>query len=126
MTFLPVSPFLLALMAPSQGNAAFQQVFMFGMIFVIFYFFMILPQQKTRKAHEQRVNELKRGDEVVTVGGLVGEVVHIKENVQDGAPVKSMDDRITIKSAESRVVVERKSIARVITPSGPQPVASSK
>jgi preprotein translocase subunit YajC len=119
MTFLPVTPLLLALMAPSQGNAALQQVFMFGMIFVIFYFFMIMPQQKTRKQHEQRVNELKRGDEVVTVGGLVGEVVHIKETVQDGAPVKTMEDRITIKTAESRVVIERRSIARVLTATTP-------
>jgi preprotein translocase subunit YajC len=124
MTFLPVSPILLALMAPSQGNAALQQVFMFGMIFVIFYFFMILPQQKTRKQHEQRVNELKRGDEIVTVGGLVGEVVHIKEGVKDGAPVKTMEDRITVKSAESRVVIERRSIARVIT--GSAEAAGSK
>ena len=123
MTFLPVTPLLLVLMAPSQGNAALQQVFMFGMIFVIFYFFMIMPQQKTRKQHEQRVNELKRGDEIVTVGGLIGEVVHIKETVQDGAPVKSMDDRITIKTAESRVVIERRSIARVLTAT--TPVASS-
>ena len=123
MTFLPVTPLLLALMAPSQGNAALQQVFMFGMIFVIFYFFMIMPQQKTRKQHEQRVNELKRGDEIVTVGGLVGEVVHIKETVQDGAPVKTMEDRITIKTAESRVIIERRSIARVLTAT--TPVASS-
>ena len=115
MMSLPVSPLLLALMAPSQGNAALGQVFMFGMIFVIFYFFMILPQQKTRKQHEQRVNELKRGDEIVTVGGLVGEVVHIKETMKDGAPVKSMEDRITIKTAESRVIIERRSIARVVT-----------
>jgi preprotein translocase subunit YajC len=123
MTFLPVTPLLLVLMAPSQGNAALQQVFMFGMIFVIFYFFMIMPQQKTRKQHEQRVNELKRGDEIVTVGGLVGEVVHIKETVQDGAPVKTMEDRITIKTAESRVIIERRSIARVLTAT--TPVASS-
>jgi preprotein translocase subunit YajC len=119
MTFLPVTPLLLVLMAPSQGNAALQQVFMFGMIFVIFYFFMIMPQQKTRKQHEQRVNELKRGDEIVTVGGLVGEVVHIKETVQDGAPVKTMEDRITIKTAESRVIIERRSIARVLTATTP-------
>ena len=116
MTLLPVSPFLLALMAPSQGNAALQQVFMFGMIFVIFYFFMILPQQKQRKEHEARVTSLKRGDEIVTTGGVIGEVVHIREATKDGAPVKSMDDRITIKSGESRVVIERRSIARVVVP----------
>ena len=114
-----VLPALLALMAPSQGNAAFQQIFMFGMIFVIFYVFMILPQQRQRKEHEQRVTTLKRGDEVVTTGGVVGEVVHIRESTKDGAPVKSMDDRITIKSGESRVVVERRSITKVIVPGAP-------
>jgi preprotein translocase subunit YajC len=119
MTFLPISPLLLALMAPSPGNAGLQQIFLFGGVFVIFWFFMILPQQRTRKQHEQRVNELKRGDEVVTVGGLVGEVVHIKEGVKDGAPVKTMEDRITVKSAESRVVIERRSIARVVTATTP-------
>ncbi|NUO63015.1 MAG: preprotein translocase subunit YajC [Gemmatimonadaceae bacterium] len=92
---------------------------MFGMIFVIFYFFMILPQQRQRKEHEARVTSLKRGDEVVTSGGVVGEVVHIKESMKDGAPVKSMDDRITIKSGESRVVVERRSITKVIVPGAP-------
>ena len=114
MITLSIHPMLLALMAPSQGNAALQQVFMFGMIFVIFYFFMILPQQRTRKEHEKRVNELKRGDEVVTVGGLIGEVVHIKETVKDGAPLRTMEDRVTIKSADARLIIERRSIARVI------------
>ena len=112
-------PALLALMAPSASNGAFQQIFMFGMIFVIFYFFMILPQQRQRKEHETRVTSLKRGDEVVTTGGVIGEVVHIKESMKDGAPVKSMDDRITIKSGESRVVIERRSIAKVIVPGAP-------
>ncbi len=115
MTFLTVVPATLALMQPSSSNGAFQQVFMFGMIFVIFYFFMILPQQKQRKAHEKRVNEVKRGDEIVTTGGVVGEVVHIKEAMKDGASAKTPGDRITIKSADARMVIERSSIARVIT-----------
>jgi len=115
MTALAHFPALLALMSPSQGNAGLQQIFMFGMIFVIFYFVMILPQQRQRKEHEKRVTELKRGDEVVTLGGLVGEVVHIRETTKDGATVRSMEDRITIKSGESRLVVERGKIAKVVT-----------
>lgn len=109
-------PALLVLMAPSSGNAAYQQVFMIGMMIVIFWFFLFMPQQKQRKEHEQRVTGLKRGDEVVTTGGVVGEVVFIKESTKDGAPVKSMDDRITIKSGESRVIVERRAIAKVVVP----------
>jgi preprotein translocase subunit YajC len=110
-----IAPALLALMAPSQSNGAFQQVFMFGMIFVIFYFFMILPQQKQRKEHEKRVNEVKRGDEVVTTGGVVGEVVHIKETMKDGAPTRTPTDRLTIKSGDTRIIIERASIARVVS-----------
>ena len=115
MTSFTTVPALLALMQPSSSNGAIQQVFMFGMIFVIFYFFMILPQQKQRKEHEKRVNEVKRGDEVVTNGGVVGEVMHIKESLKDGASVKSPTDRITIKSADARIIIERASIARVVT-----------
>ncbi|GAC1693943.1 MAG: hypothetical protein NVS9B3_12180 [Gemmatimonadaceae bacterium] len=90
-------------------------------IFAIFYFLMIRPQQKTRQQQEQRLNNLRKGDEVVTAGGIVGEVLHIRETLKDGAAVKSMEDRITIKSAESRLVVERGRIARVLTA---EPVAS--
>jgi preprotein translocase subunit YajC len=87
-------------------------------IFAIFYFLLIRPQQKQRRAHEQALQNIKRGDEVVTAGGLVGEIVHIKEAVVEGAPKKTMEDRITIKSGESRLIVERGRIAKVVTASG--------
>ena len=63
---------------------------------------MIRPQQKQRKQHEERLRNLKRGDEVVTAGGVVGEVMHIKEALQEDGThrPKSMEDRITIKSGE--------------------------
>ena len=99
-------------------------VFQFAAIFAIFYFIMIRPQQKQKKDHEARLRDLKRGDEVVTSGGLVGEVVHLKETSKDGKPEKSMEDRITIKSGESRVIVERGRIARVITAAAPAPKGS--
>jgi preprotein translocase subunit YajC len=113
MTALVAPPALLALMAPSAGNSAYQQIFLFGMVFVAVYFFMILPQQRQRKEHESRVTALKRGDQVVTTGGVVGEVVHIKETMKDGAPERTMDDLVTIRSGESRIVIERRSIVRV-------------
>lgn len=108
---------LLAAGPPGGGSGSLLPVILqFGLIFVIFYFIMIRPQQKQRKEHERSLRALKRGDEIVTAGGIIAEVIHIKENVVDGAPKPGMDDRITIKSAESRVVVERGRIARVITP----------
>ena len=54
----------------------------------------------------------KRGDEVVTAGGIVGEVIHIREMSGEGGTTRA-DDRVTIKSGESRLVVERGRIARI-------------
>jgi preprotein translocase subunit YajC len=85
-------------------------------IFAIFYFLLIRPQQKQRRQHEEALRNIKRGDEVVTAGGIVGEIVHIKEAVVEGAPRKTMDDRVTIRSGESRLIVERGRIAKVVAP----------
>lgn len=95
--------------------------FQIAAIFGIFYFLMIRPQQKQRKEHEARLRNLKRGDTIVTTGGLVGEVMHIKENSKEGAPDKSMDDHITLKTGEARVIVERGRVARVL---GTEPSAA--
>ncbi|MGH7719226.1 MAG: preprotein translocase subunit YajC [Gemmatimonadaceae bacterium] len=106
-------PALALLFAPSPDNAMLQPLVMFPLIFLIFYFLMVRPQQRQRKQHEENLKKLKRGDEVVTAGGIVGEVVHIKDSTKDGQPVQTMEDRITIKSADSRLIVERGRIARV-------------
>ena len=50
------------------------------LIFVIFYFFLIRPQQKKVKEHKIMVENLKRGDKVVTSGGIVGTVERVMEN----------------------------------------------
>jgi preprotein translocase subunit YajC len=92
----------------------------------IVYFFMIRPQQKQRKQHEERLRNLRRGDIVVTAGGIVGEVMHLKETQKEGGPEKTMEDQITIKSAESRLLVERGRIARVLGSDGTTGTASIK
>ena len=84
-------------------------------IVAIFYFLLVRPQSKERKRQEQTRMELKRGDEVVTAGGVIGEVIHIQlapaAEGKDAAP--SMVDRITIRSGESKFIIERAAIARV-------------
>ena len=104
-------------------RSADRSIFMYGLIFAIFYFILIRPQQTQRKQHEELIRNLKKGDEIVTSGGIIGEVVHIKETMKDGAPVHSMDDRITIKSAESRLIIERGRIAKILRASGSAPGA---
>jgi preprotein translocase subunit YajC len=84
------------------------------LIFGIFYFLIIRPQQRQRKKHEEALRNLKRGDRVVTSGGIIAEVVHIKETSKDGTPQRAMDDEVTIKSAETRLVVERGRIAKIV------------
>jgi preprotein translocase subunit YajC len=79
---------------------------------------MIRPQQKQRRLHEERLRNLRKGDAVVTAGGLVGDVVHIRESTAEDGKQKTMDDHITIKTGEARVVVERGRIARVIGATG--------
>lgn len=122
------APFALALVLQTQGGGStlLPLAFQFAAIFAIFYFVMIRPQQRQRKQHEERLRNLKRGDEIVTSGGIVGKVVHISETVKDGKPERTMDDRITIKSDESRMIVERGRIARVITAAEPAASGSTK
>lgn len=82
------------------------------MFVVIIWFFLWRPQQKQRKEHETSLASLKRGDEIVTAGGIIGEVIHIRESAKDGG-ANRMNDQVTIKSAESRLIVERGRIARI-------------
>ena len=60
------------------------------LIFVIFYFFLIRPQQKKAKEHKQMVQNLKRGDQIITSGGIVGTVERVMD--YDRAEVTIGDD----------------------------------
>lgn len=106
----------LLLMAESPSNSLMGPLFMYAAIFAIFYFVLIRPQQRQRKQQEAQLGGLKKGDEVVTAGGVIGEVVHIRQNSPDKA---SMEDRVTIKTGDTRIVVERRGIARVVVPPAP-------
>ena len=60
-----------------MSGSGFAQFIPLILIFVIFYFFLIRPQQKKIKEHKLMVTSLKRGDEVVTSGGIVGKIERI-------------------------------------------------
>ena len=63
-----------------MSNAGIGQFIPLILIFVIFYFFLIRPQQKKVKEHKIMVENLKRGDQVITSGGIVGTVERVMEN----------------------------------------------
>ena len=71
---------------------------------LIAWLLLIRPQRKMQQQHQQMLAALKRGDEVMTEGGIIGTVVHMT------------DDRVTLKSGENtRVLVARVKIARVFS-----------
>jgi preprotein translocase subunit YajC len=96
------------------SNPILGSIFMYGAIFAIFYFILIRPQSAQRKKHDELVRGLKKGDEIVTNGGLVGEVVVIKQMGDEKSA--GLEDRVTIKTGDTRVVIERGRIARINRP----------
>jgi preprotein translocase subunit YajC len=89
------------------GNAGFIFVAQMLLIFGIFYFLLIRPQSKERQRHEQMLQKLKKGDEIVTNGGIIGKVVHVEEK------------RLILKTAENtRVTIDRTRIAAVLDSRG--------
>ena len=66
----------------------------FAVLLIVFYFLLIRPENKKKKALSEMRNALNVGDEVTTIGGIIGRIVHIK------------DDLITIETSEDRVRIQ--------------------
>ena len=83
-----------------MSGSGFAQFVPLILIFVIFYFFLIRPQQKKIKDHKTMVQALKRGDEIITSGGIVGTI----EKVHDDDKIDLLiSDNVTIKVIKSTV-----------------------
>ncbi|MGH6939913.1 MULTISPECIES: preprotein translocase subunit YajC [Hypericibacter] len=86
------------------------------LIFVVFYFLLIRPQQKKAKAHREMVTQLKRGDRVVTSGGIVGTVSKVVS-----------DTEVQVEIAENvRVRVIRSSISDIVAKTEPASNGNAK
>ena len=87
-----------------MNSSGFAQFIPLILIFVIFYFFLIRPQQKRVKDHRAMVQGLKRGDEVITSGGIIGIVDRVME-----------DDRIEVTIGENtKVQIIRSTITSLL------------
>ena len=71
---------LAAAASPSGAAAFFFNVFPLVLVFIIFWFLMIRPQQKRMREHQAQIAAVKKGDRVVTGGGLVGKVIKVGDN----------------------------------------------
>ena len=85
--------FLQAEGAP-QGGSSWSFMIMIVVLFVIMWLFMIRPQQKKQKEMDKFRKELKKGDKVVTVGGIYGTVSEIKDNIVDIEVAKDVRIRV--------------------------------
>jgi preprotein translocase subunit YajC len=83
-----------------MSGSGFAQFVPLILIFVIFYFFLIRPQQKKIKDHKLMVASLQRGDEIITSGGIIGKVEKILEN--DKVDI-SISDNVTIQVVQSTI-----------------------
>ena len=99
-----VSSFAQTQSAPKPaGQSPMSMLIMMGVIFAIIYFLMIMPQRKKQKETQNMLNNMKKGDKIVTVGGLLGTVGNVK------------DATVMVKIADNTVVEFRKSaIASII------------
>ncbi len=103
MTFSAFSLIAAAAAAPSGGAAFFIQTAPLVLVFLIFYFLMIRPQTKRMKEHRAQIDAVKKGDRVVTGGGLIGRVTKVTDGeveVELGQGVKVR----AVKSTLSQVI----------------------
>jgi preprotein translocase subunit YajC len=73
------------------------------LIFAMFYFLMIRPQRKRQKEHQQLMEELRRGDRVVTVGGIYGVI----ESVSEDSVVIKLESGATMRVAKGSVALKQ-------------------
>lgn len=85
---------------PAGGLEAMKGFFPLILMFVIFYFLLIRPQQKKQKDHKNLLANLKRGDEVVTAGGLIGRITAIT----DRTITIEVADKIRVKVLRAQIM----------------------
>ena len=83
-----------------MSGSGFTQFIPLILIFVIFYFFLIRPQQKKVKEHKLMVTALKRGDEVITSGGIVGKIERV---LGDDKVDVTIADNVTVQVVQSTI-----------------------
>jgi preprotein translocase subunit YajC len=98
--------------SPLGGDSILMQLLPFVLIFVIMYFLILRPQQKRAKEHQELIKNLRRGDTVITSGGLVGKVIKVVDDEQieveiaDGVRVRQVRSMVSGVRAKGEPVKE--------------------
>ena len=78
----------------NPGGGLMSTLIMLGLMLVVFYFMLIRPENKKKKQAEEMRNALKVGDKITTIGGIVGTIVHVKE---DNIVIETSADRVRME-----------------------------
>ena len=132
--FLIASILSTSMLFANGGGAGFDmmQLIPLVLIFVIFYFLILRPQQKKTRAHQEVLKELRRGDRVVTAGGLLGTVDKIINDgeisleIADNVKVRVVKATVTEVLAKTQPVAEtvKTTAAKVAAPKTAKPVSA--
>ena len=100
--------------APASGQEMLMQFLPLIVMFVIFWFLLIRPQQKRAKAHKQMLAELKRGDHIMTSSGLLGRILEID------------DEQVLLECGEAKLRVSRSAVGGVVPAKGSKDAKEEK
>ncbi len=95
--------------AAAPGGNTLMTVGMFGAVIVIFYFMIIRPQNKKQKAMQKMLSEIKKGDKVITIGGLHGIVASVKET----SVILKTDDTTRLEFSKSAIATVKEKAENV-------------
>lgn len=95
--------------APDAGFGSFGLIIWIVVLFAMFYFLIIMPQRKRDKQYKTMMNDLKVGDKVVTIGGILGKVTSLKEQT------------VEIQTVDSKLEITRRSVSAILGKSTKDP-----
>jgi preprotein translocase subunit YajC len=101
----------------SGGGGGLMQLAPLVLIFGVFYLLVIRPQSKKAKLHQQMLSELKKGDDVVTQGGIIGRITGIKDDevtlqVQEGVRLRVLRSAVTGPKKPPEKAAEKADVAK--------------
>ena len=105
----------------SGGAGGLSSLLPFLLIFVVFYFFLIRPQQKRAKEHREMVNNVKRGDKIVTSGGIVGTVSKSVEGQETVEVEIAKDVKVSVMRTMIADLRDKKDALKAVKANGDAP-----
>ena len=99
---------LLQAAQPQQQGGGYSALIMIALIFVVFWLFFIRPQNKKQKEEQKFREALQKGDEVVTIGGIHGKIVDVKETTV----MISIDSNVKIEVEKSAIMAQPTMMAK--------------